>query len=904
METKWHTSPLELVLSKLGTNLNGLTKEEAKQRLEEQGLNKLPEAKVDSTAIIFLRQFQSPLIYILLAAGVVVFFMGQAVDASVILFVLLFNAVVGAIQEGKAQNTLIALKQFVETKAVVLRNGEEIIIKDSEVVTGDIIMLQEGEKIPADARIINARNLKVDEAALTGESEAVHKISEELDDLEAPTLEQKNMVFKGTHVVSGNGKAVVVASGVNTLIGKIAKEIATIETDIPLKANIRNLSNMIIAATGLISLVIFSIGILRGNGVKEMLATVISISVSVIPEGLPIALTLILATGVWRMSKRNALVKRLQAVEALGQAQVIAVDKTGTLTRNEMVIQNIYTDGKTFEVAGVGYEAKGNISLRGQVINPPNHPELMLAGKIAAFCANARTMLSEETGLWRVSGDPTEASMFVLAEKLGFNKDDIERESPLVRELPFDYLSKYHATVHETAEGKFMTVVGAPEVILGLSNKVWRSGEERAFVEGEETELENEYYSMSKSGLRILAYAFSRTIPNNLEPEEIHSLTFGGFFGLKDALRPEVLDATKRAQMAGIKVVMITGDHKSTAEALAREAMIFKDGDSILTGEEIDNMSEQELKKRLTTTTVFARVTPEHKLKIINAYKSRGEVVAMTGDGVNDAPSLVSADLGVAMGKVGTEVAKEASDIVLLDDNFGSIVSAIEEGRSIYKTIKKVVLYLISTSIGEVLVIGGAISIGLPLPLLPAQIIWLNFVTDGFFTVALAMEPKEKGLLNGTFGKPKKYIVDSFMGQRMLVMALPMMVGTLILFSAYQASDLTKAWTVALTALAVFQWLNAWNCRSAKESVFSTNPFSNRSLIGATACALLVQLLAVYNPLFQKFLHTVPLNLTDWFLIISFSLSVILAEEIRKIIANKQNSKSINIPTIKGVQVA
>ncbi|MEX2014158.1 MAG: HAD-IC family P-type ATPase [Parcubacteria group bacterium] len=890
MEIAWHTKSLSEILEILKSGEHGLSSAEAKRRLDENGPNKLPEAKADSIALIFLRQFQSPLIYILLAAALAVFAIGEKTDSSVIMAVLVLNAIVGSIQEGRARNTLLALKKYVETKAVIVRNGVEVIEPDAEVVRGDVIMLQEGDKIPADARIILARNLKIDEASLTGESEAVRKQSDTLGNPNLPEMEEKNMVFKGTHVVTGNGKAVVVRTGVETVIGRIAKEVATIETEIPLKANIRNLSRLIIAVVASASVVLFVVGTLSGKAIEEMLVMVISISVSIIPEGLPVAITVILAAGVWRMSKRNALVKRLQAVEALGQARVIAVDKTGTITKNEMMVQTIYTDGKMFEVGGVGYEPKGEIKIDRQIVDPPNHPELLLAGKLAAFSASARVMFSEKTKEWKISGDPTEAALLVLAEKLGFNKDDLERESPLLSEIPFDYNLKYHATLHKDSDLNFLSVVGAPETILAISTKIWLDGKEEVLTPEGKNELATLFLDISKRGLRVIAFASSSEESAELNPEGIKDLTFMGFFGLKDALRLEVKEAARRAGAAGIKVVMITGDHQATAEALAKEAGIYRTGDISLTGIEIDKMSDDVLKDRLPRISVFARVTPEHKLRIINAYKSRGEIVAMTGDGVNDAPSLVAADLGVAMGISGTEVAKEASDIILLDDNFASIVSAVEEGRNIYKTIKKVVLYLLSTSLGELLVIGGAIFIGFPLPLLPAQIIWLNFVTDGFFTVALAMEPRESGLLQSNFEKPKKYLVDALMGQRMLVMALPMVVVTLVLFQNYFDTDLAKAWTITLTVLAVFQWFNAWNCRSAEQSIFRTNPFENRFMVVATFAALLFQLLAVYNPLFQKFLRTVPLSLSEWLVIVSLATSIILVEEIRKFFVRRRAS--------------
>jgi Ca2+-transporting ATPase len=891
MKNYWHTKTFPEIFAALNTNEHGLSKEEANRRLQEQGLNKLPEAKVDSLAVIFLRQFQSSLIYILLAASMIVFAMGEIIDGSIILAVLFFNAIVGTIQEGKAQNTLLALKKFVETKATVLRDGKELIIPDAEVVPGDILILQEGEKVAADARIILSRNLKVDEAALTGESEPVHKIADAIPKAELPAQEQKNMLFKATHIVAGNGKAIVIATGLKTAVGKIAKEIAAIDTEIPLKTNIRYLSRLIIITVASISAFLFFLGIVSEKSVKEMFTTVVSLSVSIIPEGLPIVMTLVLATGVWRMSKRNALVKKLQAVEALGQTRVIAVDKTGTITKNEMVIQKVYVDGKLFEVGGIGYEPKGEIRFEKNIIDPQNHPELLLAGKIAAFCASARVMFLEEEKVWHIAGDPTEAAMLVLAQKLGFRKDDLERESPLVGEIPFDYKLKYHATIHRTDGQKFLTVVGAPEAILALSQKIWRGGKGYRLSENEKKELESVFLSLAQEGLRVVALAVSEDAPETLAPEKIHSLIFVGFLGMKDALRPEAAEAIQKAASAGIRVVMITGDHKITARSIAKEAGIWRDGDIILTGQDIDELSDEELKESFAKTSVFARVTPEHKLRIIKTYKARGEIVAMTGDGVNDAPSLVAADLGVGMGKIGTEVAKEASDIVLLDDNFGSIVSAVEEGRSIYKTIKKVVLYLFAGSWSQVLTILGSLFLGLPLPLLAAQIIWLNFVTDGFLDVALAMEPKEEGLLRRNFEKPKKYLINKLMIKRTTLMAIPLAIGTLALFSIYYKADIVKAWTVALTTLAVGHWFNAWNCRHESKSIFQMNPFSNKFLVAATITIIFLQILAVYNPIMQKILRTTPLELSEWLMIIPIAASIILVEEIRKLFYRRKVSQ-------------
>ncbi|MBI2459535.1 MAG: HAD-IC family P-type ATPase [Parcubacteria group bacterium] len=882
MENNWHLKSEADVLKQLRSGSNGLSFKQAAERLNQYGENKLPEAKTDSLAIIFLRQFQNPLIYILFAASLIIFALSQVIDAVIILAILIFNAIMGTIQEDKAQNTLKALKEFAATKATVLRQSREMIISDGQVVPGDIIILQEGEKVPADARVILSHNLNIDQAMLTGESEPAHKIKEIIKPADLLAQDQKNMVFKGTYIMSGQGKAIVVATGLNTVIGKIAKEIKAIDAEMPFKVNVRYLTRLIIMAVAGISAVLFLAGVILEKSAIVMFATVVSLSVSIIPEGLPIVMTLVLATGVWRMGKQNVLVKKLQAVEALGQAQIIAVDKTGTITKNEMAAQKVYADGKLFAISGSGYEPKGEISFEGKTVYLPDHPELLLAGKIAAFCASARVIFDAKTSQWSVAGDPTEAALNVFAQKLGFKKSELENEAPLLLDLPFDYKFKYHAAAHYYENKNFLTVAGAPEEILNLCRKIWRDNKEAPFKAEEKEKLESIFLKMSAKGLRVVALAVNRGGPDILRAAEIGDLTFVCFLGMKDTLRPEATAAIKKILSANIRLVMITGDHENTALAIAKEAGIYRSGDTILTGKNIEELTGESLREKISACSVFARVTPDHKLRIIKAYKDRGEIIAMTGDGVNDAPSLVAADLGVAMGKIGAEVAKEAADIVLLDDNLANVVSAVEEGRNIYKTIKKVVLYLFSTSAGEVLTIAGALAFSLPLPLLPAQIIWLNFVTDGFLDVALAMEPKEAGLLSEKFKRPNKWIVDKLMVERIILMALPMALGALWLFQASWQNNFSRALTLALTTLAVFQWFNAWNCRSEAKSLFQMNLLANKFLVGATLIVISLQLLVVYHPVMQKIFHTAPLKLSDWLIIIPIAASIIAVEEIRK----------------------
>ena len=865
----WYKKDISRVFEELVTSEKGLSVSEAKARIEKYGQNKLPEQKTESFLIVFFKQFQSPLIYTLIAVSLAVFAIGEFTDGFIILFVLFFNAVMGSIQEGRASKTLSALKKFTETQATVLRDGEEYFIYDREVVPGDVLILREGEKVPADARIIQTRVLKVDESTLTGESKPVHKNSFPILGVRA-VADQINMVFKGTHITAGSCFAVVTATGVNTEIGKISQKIKKIDTEIPLKKEIRTMSRVIIYSAGVISAIIFILGLLRGQAPTKMLATVITLTVSIIPEGLPIVMTLVLATGVWRMSRRNALIKKLQAVEALGQANILAVDKTGTITRNEMIVKKVFVGGDVFNVGGFGYEPKGSIRRGEEIIAPANHPEILLAGRIATYCANARAILSKND-TWTAVGDPTEIALKVFGEKVGFNKAELELESPLIFEEPFDYKNKYHATIHQAENTKFLSVVGAPEKVLSLCHL---SSEKLK-------ELDNLVSKFSVEGLRVLAAGVKENFHEN-KIDKIKGLTFVCLFCMEDSIRPEVKDSILRATEAGLRVVMITGDHKLTAQAIAKEAGILNGGDRVMTGEELNSLSELELARQLSNIFVFARVSPDDKLKIINAYRRRGDIVAMTGDGVNDAPSLVAADLGISMGKIGTEVTKEASDIVLLDDNLNSIVSAIEEGRSIYKTMKKVILYLFSTSAGEVLMIVGSLILALPLPILPAQIIWLNLVTDGFLDVALAMEPKEDGLLNKKHKRFGRRLVDRQMFKRSALMSITMAAGTLIIFKNYLNGDMVKAQTMVLTVLAIYQWFNAWNCKSDTQSLFTAKPFSNPFLVGATLIIIFLQSMAVYNPTMQKLLHTAPLSISEWLLLAGVAFSIIIAEEIRK----------------------
>lgn len=877
----WHSKTFAECLATLETTERGLELVEVVKRLKQYGENSLPAPKTLSFFEIFVRQFENPLIYILLIASAIVLFLGHVTDALVIVIVLLINAIIGVIQEGKAQNTLLALQNFTRTEAAVLRGGVEEIVSDREIVPGDIVIIREGDKVPADARIFESKNLRIDESALTGESVPVSKHVDVVASKIVNPADQINMVFRGSLVVAGTAHAVVVATGINTVIGKISKKLSSVETDVPLAKNISRLSKYIGVGVLLVSAGVFGLGILYGHSVSQMFFTAVAVAVSLVPEGLPVVITLVLSTGAYRMAKQNALVKKLGAVEALGQANVIAVDKTGTITKNELMVELVYCGGKTYSVSGGGYEPRGDVLLDNQVIDPVNHPDIVFAGKIATFCASASVTYREKENIWKVSGDPTEAALLVFGQKVGFHKDELEQEEPQVNDSPFDSKIKYHATIHSVNKKPFLSVIGAPETILEISSQLKIGSRARKLTETIKAEIEAVIHRMSQAGLRVVAFSYVPNFTSELGIAGVQNATFAGLFGMRDVLRDGVKESVETARMSGLRTVMITGDHKVTAETIARDAGIFHDGDVVITGNDLASIPKEELVVKLPRVSVFARVTPEHKLDIIELFRKRGDIIAMTGDGVNDALSLVAADLGIAMGKIGTEVSKEAADIVLLDDNFKSIVLAIEEGRNIYYSIKKVMIYLFSTGLGELMSIVGAMIIFLPPPVFPIQILWLNLVTDGFLVVALSFEPKGK-LGNGIIKGGNKFFFDKTSIFRTFLMGFTMSLVTLFIFSNWFHVDIAVAYTMSLTVLASLQWWNAWNVRSQEHSIFSGKLFSNPYLIGATMIVILLQLFAIYSPFMQEILKTTALSLSQLLIAVLASFSIIVVEELRK----------------------
>lgn len=872
--------------------INGLSEHDVRLRQKKYGHNILPEKGVDTDFKIFIRQFQSPLIYILLVAALIIFFVGpDSADAFIITGILLFNALIGAIQEGRTSRILASLKKFIVSDCVVIRNGITLVINAEQLVPGDIVLLQEGQRVPADIRLVVSHNLHVDESILTGESLQVSKQSAALSTSTLITIaEQSNMLFKGTYVLTGSGNGVVVAIGTETEVGKIHLSAQEVQAEIPLKKELNKLSVYILIFVLSVCFILFIAGLVTGKPFKELLVTLTALFICVVPEGLPVVLTLVLVSGVYRMAKLRVLVKKMQAVETLGRTDVIVIDKTGTLTRNEMMVSNIWVDNKLLNITGQGYYPLGDIYREDkQVTQADLHKNTQMLGKACLILSNAQ-ITADNSGRFTVKGDPTEAAMAVFGQKIGFSKAMLEKEYIKIGEIPFDSRLKYHAITCSYDGHGIIFVSGAPETLFS-----WY----RERPEG----MQEALAQFLSYGLRVVAIGYKRVDLETLEKilsqreqvEELisHDLIQLGLIGIQDAIRQEVAGAIHDTRNAGLRIIMATGDHQKTALYVAKQVGIFRAGDKALEGKNMDMMAPDALKKIVPSVTVYSRVSPAHKLKLIQLLHEQGHIVAMTGDGVNDVPSLVAADIGIAMGTVGTEVAKEVADIVLLDDSFVNIVTAIKQGRHIFYTLRRVILYFFATNMGEVLIMLFAmvylfVNPTFPLPLAAAQILWLNLITDGFLDMALSMEPYEKGLLDKEMITSKQHLVDGSILKKTLWMALPMAVGSLGIFMHYYRIDIAFARTMALMSMAMFQWFNAWNCRSEKQSIFALGVFSNPWLIAATIFVLLLQFSIIYVPVLQAIFKTVPLSIYDWIIICSVSSSIILCEELRKLFIRYQ----------------
>jgi Ca2+-transporting ATPase len=904
-ENVWHASKIEEAFKTLETSERGLTNAEAEKRLLKYGANELEEEKRISKFALLVNQLKNPLVGVLVAAALISFLVGKLVDTMVVAVVIVFNTTIGFFQEFKAEAALQALKSMAAPEAEVIRGCPErgtcleMRVKAREIVPGDIILLAAGDKVPADARIFEVANLEIDESMLTGESTPVRKTIDTLDK-DSPVADRTNMVFSGTIVTQGRGKAVVVAAGMKTEIGKIAKLIKETEkATTPIQRRTSDLGRKLGLFALLASGLVLAVSLLRGFDFYEVFLFALATAVSAIPEGLPAVMTITLAVGVNRMAKRNAIIRKLQAVDTLGSATAICTDKTGTLTTNQMTVQKIFVDNKMVKVTGAGYAPEGHFETEDNPVDITKDEASSLLLQIAALCNDARLRQHEikDGYRWEIYGDPTEGALVVAAQKAKLEKHELEEKFPRVDEIPFNPKERYMATFHKSSP-KFLQVYvkGAPETVLEFCSEILEDGEAKRLTQRKKEEILKVGTQMASEALRVLAFAY-RTIeeetPDNFKGkirQKSAALVFVGLAGMIDPPRPEAKNAVQLCKRAGIKVVMATGDHKLTAEAIAKEIGILEPTSKVLTGEDLDSMNDDELDAVTEETSVFARVSPTHKFRIVESLRRKGHIVAMTGDGVNDAPALKAAEIGVSMGITGTDVTKETADMVLADDNFASIVNAVEEGRIVFENIRKVVKFLVTTNTGEILTILAALILlpNAPLIFTPVQILWVNLVTDGLLDVTLAMEPKEEDVMDQPPRKPTAKIINREIVMNTIYVGIFMMVGTLWIFTnEWNGGNLIRAQTLGFTTMAMFQVFNSLNCRSRTKSVFRLGFFANRYLFAAVIASISLQVLATFLPFFQVALGTTVLSTWDWLTIVLVSSSVFFADEVRKLVRSR-----------------
>lgn len=880
-----------------GDQKKGLDMFEVKHRLEQYGSNTISSKKGKGPLQRFLLQFHQPLIYILIASGIITALLHEWVDSGVIFGVVLVNAIIGYIQEAKAVNALAALARTMTTEATVLRQGEKKHIPATELVTGDIVLLASGDKVPADIRLLAIRDLRVDESALTGESLPVDKTEGELNH-DTLLADRRNMTYASTLVTYGQGKGIVTATGDHTEVGRISELIASAdELTTPLTRKIAYFSHILLYVILALAAITVAVGLFRGQPLFEMFMAAVALAVGAIPEGLPAAVTITLAIGVSRMAKRRAIIRKLPAVETLGSTTVICSDKTGTLTENQMTVQEIMAGGIVYEVKGAGYNPfAGKILQGGSNFNPSKYPTLAECLRAGVLCNDS--MLLDNDKDWQIQGDPTEGALLVAAIKGGTDLAEHINRFPRLDALAFESEHQYMATLHKSEESnkRLIYLKGAVEAVLTRCNSRLDAG--GTITDLDSDEILHQVELIAKRGLRVLAFAKkepSADVDGITHDDVRTDLVFIGLMAMIDPPRAEALQAVKVCQTAGIRVKMITGDHAVTAAAIAGQIglngmMAEKTGSpEVLTGSNLASLSDQELIKHAEKTAVFARMTPEQKLRLVEALQSLGHVVAMTGDGVNDAPALKQADIGVAMGITGTEVAKEAADMVLTDDNFSSIEEAVEEGRGVFDNLTKFIVWTLPTNLGEGLVIMAAIFFGVTLPILPVQILWINMTTAGFLGLMLAFEPKEPEIMARMPRDPKTPILTrNLIGRILLVGGLLLVaVFTLFQWEMTRGVDIDQARTVAVNVFVVVELFYLFNCRSLTKSVFQLGFFSNMWVFGGVAVMLLVQMIYTYLPVMNRLFHSAPIDLGAWVRIVAAGLLAYLIVE-----SEKQLSKS------------
>ncbi|GAK04649.1 LOW QUALITY PROTEIN: ATPase [Geomicrobium sp. JCM 19037] len=881
---KWHQTDPYAVYKALNTDSEeGLSKEEAARRLHIHGPNRLMEEKSTPWPILFMEQFKDFMVMILLVATFVSGLLGEYIDALVIMGIVLVNALLGFFQERKAERSLHALKELSAPEVTVLRNGKWQSIPSADAVPGDIVQLENGDRISADIRLIETMRLAIEESSLTGESVAAEKYEGLLHDEKAPLADQHNMAFAGTLVTRGRGRGIVVGTGMKTEMGKIAHLLQTTETVMtPLQRRLAQLGKVLIIGAILLTILVVVLGILQGQPTYEMFLAGVSLAVAAIPEGLPAIVTVALALGVQRMIRYKAIVRRLPAVETLGCASIICSDKTGTLTKNDMTVTEVWTWSEHVALDGVGLT--GSFTNNG--VPTKGSRDIQDVLYYGLICNNAELKRTTEEDRksnitteqqYTLSGEPTESALVLAAARGGWFYEDVSRSVTRIDELPFDSTRKRMTVVMKQKDGKkFVVTKGAPDVLISRCTTIQVNGHVKPLTKEMKQKWERSVSQFASQALRTIAVAVRPLPEGNHEAADVESnMTLIGLRSMMDPPRPDVKDAIHECREAGIKTVMITGDHVETARAVAKSLNMLPDHGKVMTGQQLDQLSTEDFKREVGKTYVFARVTPEHKLKIVKSMQSNGHVVAMTGDGVNDAPALKAADIGVAMGKTGTDVAKEAAALVLADDHFSTIKAAIEEGRNIYDNIRKFIRYMLASNVGEILVMLFALLLGLPLPLVAIQILWINLVTDGLPAMALGVDRAESDVMKRAPRHPNEGIFARGLGTKVITRGLLIGLATLAafvitLYGSGGLPDLTKAQTVAFTTLVVAQLIHVFDCRS-EYSVFHRNPFGNRTLVFAVLLSFIMMLAVVYVPFLQPIFYTTALSLNEWFLIIGLA---------------------------------
>ncbi|EYE88490.1 ATPase [Fervidicella metallireducens AeB] len=854
----YHSLSKKEIFDKLKTQETGISKSEAEKRINEFGFNEFKEEKGKSTLQKFIEQFKDVLVIILIAAAVISGILGEVADSAIILMVILLNAVLGVVQENKAEESLKALKKMAAPLAKVIRDGNVLEIPSRELVPGDIVILEAGKYVPADLRLIETSNLKIEESSLTGESVPVDKKDVIIEDTNIPLGDRVNLAFMSSMVTYGRGKGVVVATGMNTEIGKIADMISKVEEEsTPLQKKLEEVGKWLGIAALAICALMFGIGIFEGRPVFEMFMTSVSLAVAAIPEGLPAVVTIVLAVGVQKMIKRNAIIRKLPAVETLGCATVICSDKTGTLTQNKMTVKKIYT------INGFSDDLK-DIDKVLHVSNLCNDTEIV-----------------EENNSYKTIGDPTETALVDVALLHGVDKRKLDKEFIRVDEIPFDSDRKLMTTFNKQVNGFSVNTKGAPDILLSCCKYIQDKDMVREITDSDVEKIKQVNEEMASSALRVLALGYKNIEKIERESAE-KDLIFVGLMGMIDPPREEAKEAVEICKTAGIKPVMITGDHKTTAVAIAKELGILNSEEEAITGNEVEKMTQEELVQNVKNYSVYARVSPEHKVRIVEAWKENNQIVAMTGDGVNDAPALKTSNIGCAMGITGTDVAKGAADIILTDDNFATIVSAVEEGRTIFSNIKKSIHYLLSCNIGEIVALFIAIVFNLPQPLLPIHILWVNLVTDSLPALALGMEPAEKGVMKRKPRKPDESLFADGLGLKILLQGILVGGVTLVAYWYGLKMGIEDARSMAFFTLSLSQLVHAYNVRLEKASVVKNGLFTNKYLNKAVLISLLIQFIVIATPFTRQIFKVRILNLNEILIVALCSLIPLLIVEIVK----------------------